>query len=722
MSEGGGNNAAESLEDELFVLCKSELLSEEGLRAIIDTPNHHYNLRRRNRHVDDVEDYSFFLDACDNERVTEGIIRCLLEYFPDAASATGERGWSPLHCACSSKGVTLGVIQLLIDAAPESVRSIDDHGWIPLHFLCFNSKVDEAADVQILKLLIENYPEAARHVDNAGQLPIHLAREKSLEFYQVLIEAYPGSERMSDARGALPLHLACGRGSLSTVKYLYQQYPDGIATATTRGSYPVHAAISSTKHRNDPAAAATIVQFLLDCDPNQKLVQYQGNSLIHFACGQQYNDSNIEAVIQMIKVIFDAHPATIRSNDSHGRMPLHVLCCNREMDEASAVQILKLLIEKYPEAVRDADNYDCLPIHLAAMTKSPEVCQVLIEAYPGSERMSDARGALPLHLACANNSLATVKYLYGRYPAAINHATTSGQYPIFYLMCSIVRSDNPRDNPSTAGEIVQFLLDCNPNVKTQTIQGRSLLRLACTQQYNDSNIEAGIQIIKMLFDTYPEAIEDSKIVRDIHRYHQQVQAFINSQLVHARQAKDYRLMTTLDDNGRLPLHTALQNNVRLGSIKLLMKGNPAAILSLDNSGALPLHVACQHHNSTDVFDYLVGVDPSTLDAVDRDGNTALHLACGCAKYETITLLLEKYDAVSVSKRNNNKKVPIDLLWESIAVEDRESVEYTGSVFQLLKAYPETVTNNNVDDITEQTELSVSSSHNAKKRKRSAVDE
>ena len=56
------------------------------------------------------------------------------------------------------------------------------------------------------------------------------------------------------------------------------------------------------------------------------------------------------------------------------------------------------------------------------------------------------------------------------------------------------------------------------------------------------------------------------------------------------------------------------------------------------------------------------------------------------------------------------------------MEDRESVEYTGSVFQLLKAYPETVMNNNIDDITEQTELGVSSSHNAKKRKRSAVDE
>ena len=79
--------------------------------------------------------------------------------------------------------------------------------------------------------------------------------------------------------------------------------------------------------------------------------------------------------------------------------------------------------------------------------------------------------------------------------------------------------------------------------------------------------------------------------------------------------------------------------------------------------------------------------------MDRGGNTALHLACRNAKYETIALLLEKYDAVSVSKRNAHKKLPIDHLWESNEeVLDRKSVEYTDSVFRLLKAHPETIMN------------------------------
>jgi hypothetical protein len=60
----------------------------------------------------------------------------------------------------------------------------------------------------------------------------------------------------------------------------------------------------------------------------------------------------------------------------------------------------------------------------------------------------------------------------------------------------------------------------------------------------------------------------------------------------------------------------------------------------------------------------------------------LVVVCGCCGK------LDKFDAVSVSKQNANKKLPIHLLWESSdrAVLDRESIEYTESVFRLLRAY------------------------------------
>eukprot|EP00984_Skeletonema_dohrnii_P030957 scaffold22890_cov109-Skeletonema_dohrnii-CCMP3373.AAC.4 len=240
-------------------------------------------------------------------------------------------------------------------------------------------------------------------------------------------------------------------------------------------------------------------------------------------------------------------------------------------------------------------------------------------------------------------------------------------------------------------DTINFLLDSDPNVKLQRLNGLSLLQLACQVEYHDSNIEVGIQVIKAIYDAHPAAIKDDGMVSD-HEYHQQVQTFINNQLVYASQAEDHRQMTTPDEMGQLPLHTVLQNNVTLGSIKLLLKGNPPALQTRDNSGKFPLHVACEHHDCASVVQYLVELDTTTLGTVDSQGNTVLHLACRGAKYETIAMLLERYDAVSVSKRNAKKKLPIDLLWESNEVQDRESIEYIESVFRLLKAFPELLMN------------------------------
>jgi ankyrin repeat protein len=190
---------------ELDAYCNSDSLSEGGLSERIErlTPI----------------GYKFFLAACRNEKVTEGIIRCLLEYFPDAASATdNDSGCTPLHYACSNKNITLNIIQLLIDAAPTTVRHVNNKGRMPLHILCGNKKLDEIIAKEILKLLIEKCPEAVRHANNEGTLPIHRAcRSRSPEFCRVLIEAYPGSERMANSIGLLPLHFACFYGTVAVV-------------------------------------------------------------------------------------------------------------------------------------------------------------------------------------------------------------------------------------------------------------------------------------------------------------------------------------------------------------------------------------------------------------------------------------------------------------------------------------------------------------------------
>jgi len=521
MSESDNDSwqSADWLSDELFSYCQSETLSEDGLREIIEHNNDQHDVS---------DDYSFFRMACCNEECTEEIIRCLLEYFPDAISDADNNGKLPLHAACLNNYVTIGIIQLLIDAAPDSVR----------------------------------------HQDNAGL------------------------------------------------------------------------------------------------------------------------------------------------------MALHHLCSNRELDEMTASPILKLLLVKNPESIYHANNDGLIPIHIACMvSQSTEFCRGLIEAFPYSVRMPTNVGMLPIHTACVNNTVTTVEYLYKLYPDAIDHVTTGGMYPIQLAICGL----SQRADPGAAVDIVKFLLVCDPRVKFQKIQGIvSLLGWAyfldSNDHYDDKIIGTALEVIEVIFDAHPEAIENGLIASTILDRHQLVQEFIINQLVYSHQSRDHRLMTTPDDNGQLPLHKKLQNNARLGSVKLLVKGNLHAVQSPDNSGSLPLHVACAHHDSASVVQYLIGLDVSTLDAVDREGNTSLHLACHCARHEIIGLLLDKYDAVSVSKHNAQKKLPIDLLFESNIVEDKESNEYIASVFQLLKAYPETIMVMNIDMQQQQSASAAPPSQNGKKRK------
>eukprot|EP00984_Skeletonema_dohrnii_P015429 scaffold6665_cov78-Skeletonema_dohrnii-CCMP3373.AAC.6 len=407
-----------------------------------------------------------------------------------------------------------------------------------------------------------------------------------------------------------------------------------------------------------------------------------GELPLHTACGESKNMTR-----GIIQLLIDAAPAFVRHEDNNGLMPLHHLCSNRKVDKKSGIKILKLLLQKYPESIRHAENKGRLPIHVASiMSKPSEFCRVLIEAYPGSEQIG-VNDLLPLHFACMNNTAATVEYFYGLYPDAINHETRKGMYPIHLAICGL------STQAEAAVDIVKILLECDPNVILQKVAGAlPPLVWALMLKHKDTNIGAALEAIEIMYDAHPEAIEDDNFLASFQPFHQQIRAFCTSQLVYSRQARDHRLMTTPDDNGQLPLHTALQSNVRLGSIKLLVKGNPPAVQSTDNSGSLPLHIACAHYDSASVVQFLIGLDATTLDAVDHDNNTALHYACRGAKYETIAMLLDHYDSISVSKRNTQKKLPIDLLWESNQVEDRESIEYTESVFRLLKAYPEMMMN------------------------------
>ncbi len=415
---------------------------------------------------------------------------------------------------------------------------------------------------------------------------------------------------------------------------------------------------------------------------------------------------NKNCTLEKTLLLIDAFPDSLRHEDNNGFTFLHLFCMNSCTNEEVAKKFIKMIVERFPEVLRHATSGGELLIHCAAARQSPEFCRILSEAYPGSERMTMGDGMLPFHFACEFNAVATAKFFYQLYPGSINVTDSDGYFPIHHAILSLKERRIRANNPEAAIEIVQFLLDCNPDVVLQKQRERLPFGVACSHYSFSVNADTAVdtallKILQILYDAYPEAIEIEEIgVRvSLHRHCEEIRTFLNGQLDYACHSKDLRqmnaphhLITTPDEDGQLPLHKALQENTCLGSIKLLVKGNSSAIRCLDNTGMLPLHVACQFHVSVSVIEYLIGLYSCALETKDRCQNTVLHCACRGANHAIIAILLEKYGAAYLSARNSQGQLPIDLLFESEAVGGRSGIEYTDSVYRLIRAQPETVMN------------------------------
>ncbi len=466
-----------------------------------------------------------------------------------------------------------------------------------------------------------------------------------------------------------------------------------------------------------------ILRYLLEYFPNAANALSCGSTPVHLICG------NKNVTLGMVQLLIDATPNPNREN-INGCMPLHSLCRNKHLDEDVRLEILQLLLQKYPESARHAVGIGNLPIHLhlqiAPEFQSLEFCRTLIQSYPESVRMATEDGMLPFHKAFNRRSrlsFATAEVLYQLYPGSINVADNEGKYPIHYAIMDI----KYRNGPEVAIKKVRFLLDRDPDVALQKYGGGDdddlddddgapwwqerrrnrnngklplcwvLHKLddwkwVCATNEDprlNAKLNAILNVLQMLYDVYPEAIESNEVTTfNVTAFHPKIQTFINTQLNYARQARDRTFMNTRDENGQLSLHKALRDDATLGSIKLLVKSNPSAISCADNKGMMPLHVACQYHESASIVEYLISLNEVALRTTDEEENTALHHACIGASHEIIALLIAKHGLLSVAKRNAHNQLPIDLLLQNKnEVSDKQSVEYTESIYRLLRAYP-----------------------------------
>ena len=136
----------------------------------------------------------------------------------------------------------------------------------------------------------------------------------------------------------------------------------------------------------------------------------------------------------------------------------------------------------------------------------------------------------------------------------------------------------------------------------------------------------------------------------------------------------------------LQTHCAMTGGASLGSVKLLLQGNPTALHIEDNNGVVPVHLACQF-GTVDIVKYLVDPFDGCLNTLDANNNSTLHYACLGGTCDVVSYLVQKQSAF-VSTRNRYGKIPFQLLTESGT--DSQSTAFVEAAWLLLVAHPETV--------------------------------
>eukprot|EP00986_Skeletonema_menzelii_P019752 scaffold29063_cov400-Skeletonema_menzelii.AAC.1 len=429
----------------------------------------------------------------------------------------------------------------------------------------------------------------------------------------------------------------------------------------------------------------TVLQFF---PPAARL--HAGNkSILHFILMSKVVTPNL------VKILIEAYPPLSYHKDNDDVTALHCLCANLYLDASAKMEILELLLQKTKGMLEISTREDGkLPIHYAALSHSTPVAfmQKLIEEYPESvmKSITGASRVTPLHIACSRYNFTMVQTLVQAHPDCLNaFAGPNTGYPINSALAGAYRN-RKRNIPDVS--VVKFLVNFpGSKVASQEFRGCLPFHLACLEASDARGLDInGLKLVKVLFDAFPAAIMHSRLRRDMHqrgRFHPIVMEFLQDRLVFALPyIKVQELFSPL-----LPLHSLILNICCLGSMKLLVEGNPAAVQTPNEDGRVPLHLAVKLRRSSEVIQVLINHDShrKTLSIADLKGNTALHYACLSANYEIIALLLEKYGAASVSKRNLDGKLPIQLLlFETNSVVDRNSTRYIESIFHLLRAFPD----------------------------------
>lgn len=605
------------------------------------------------------------------ERDIENISRVL---YKEEMAETYEYEYKFLHKACMNKNVTLDIVKYLMDTFPDPKgewaaykfcpANYDTKAY-PIHCACSNKN----CPTSVIEYLMDKFPSTLEHLCaiRGGVYETHDWEVKGLPLHYYL--AWNNSNI-----------------DIDIVKMMIETYPQSLMTSDEDWPcYPIHLVLSD----QHCIINEELLMYLLELEPASiHLLDGEGRTILHLACYNEY------LTLEIYQFILNKWPEATRMRDNYlGSLPIHALSMADTLDEAASIEILRSMLDIDPTFARDMDSFDGhRPIDWAVKGRPFEFCKVLIDLYP--ESLRDCR---PIFEACGfpssrDDLVDTIQYMLDLYPESINDRDGNGMLPIH------------RVAQGKRADIVELLLKNDPAAASRKTSGVNLPHVPPSLPLHLANERGLARSVKILYDAYPEALlvenGDGRSPLDLARKRgrnlQPIVRFLEEQLVYSQKAKDSTVMTAPDENGWLPLHWALKDKAPLGSIKLLVEGNPSALMTADTRFAFPLHIACQYSSAKVVRYLMEESNKHDLGLLDENKDSILHYACRGRNLDIVKYLLDEHTSlVSSVEVNGTGELPIHLLCKPgkdkfddfTIINDYDGTECTEAIWRMLLVNP-----------------------------------
>ena len=575
------------------------------------------------------------------------VIQLLIDRDREVLYATNDTSQIPLHVAAENNA-SLETMAMLMTTGPGALDvrlEVDINDWTPLHTaLCHK------VSIEIVRLLIDPECIVLGMLTTDLETPLHIAasdwnKHSPLTWTELLRpspEPHEDARILQDIRGNTPCHRACYQeASFEVLKLLIDPAKVALNTINDRMMLPVHSGVWLGFER---------VQLLLDVTayttkwPLRFMPDSDGNTPLHIALNSC--NTSEKTVFEVVQLLIDDEELVLGALNESDMTPLHVATLNVEWElmlPGDCRKLLHLLLGSRPfatggfplaaipldERLQMRDCHEDSPLQNAVASHLPyELLPMLIDTHKN----------LLLVKKDVWNAQQQTRLVYSLLP-----------------LNDMLRQWGSRGAWTPSPTIVPFFIDPKQMV-LWSLDDRSHLPL-----HNAIAFELDIQIIQQLLP--PVATDGKKPDVGKHIFlgapgytplqlavrHKTDIAVYRLLLAHFS-GPGYRTLICRDNND----DTALMSAVRLGHCTEIMKLliDPARdVLLLSSPMQLtPLHVALEKDLSVAHIQLLMDGRKRVLMCRDTNLNTPLHAAFlnGDSDVAVLYALLERTDCSAES--------------------------------------------------------------------------